>query len=101
MIAARILAYGAEYTCEVINPNNQEKLQHSSNLAECEFTDPKEGIDYSTGEFDLELPISKVNIKFKLLTGADEKIIEQDIRGLKKIGQTAEITTRLKRLITG
>ena len=101
MIAARILAYGAEYTCEVINPNNQEKLQHSFNLAECQFTDPVDGIDYSTGEFDLELPISKVNIKFKLLTGADEKIIEQDIRGLKKIGQTAEITTRLKRLITG
>ena len=99
MIAARILAYGAEYTCEVINPNNQERVQHTFNLAECEFTELKEGLDYSTGVFDLELPISKVNIKFKILTGADEKLIESDIKGLKKIGQTAEITTRLKRLI--
>ena len=100
MVAARILAYGADYTCEVVNPTNQEKLQHTFNLAECEFTEPKEGLDYSTGEFDLELPISKVNIKWKLLTGADEKIIDQEIKGLKKIGQVAEITTRLKRLIT-
>tara|TARA_Y100000592_G_scaffold58056_1_gene90935 strand:+ start:234 stop:1016 length:783 start_codon:yes stop_codon:yes gene_type:complete len=99
MIAARILAYGAEYSCEVVNPTTGEKLNHTFNLAECEFSEPVEGIDYSNGVFDIELPISKVNIKFKLLTGADEKIMEKDIAGLKKIGQTAEITTRLKRLI--
>ena len=99
MIAARILAYGAEYTCDIVNPNTQEKVQHTFNLAECEFTELKEGLDYSTGIFDLELPISKVNIKFKILTGQDEKLIDSDIKGLKKIGQTAEITTRLKRLI--
>ena len=99
MVAARILAYGADYTCEVINPQNGEKITHTFNLAECEFTEPVEGLDYSTGTFDLELPISKVNIKWKLLTGADEKQIEAAVKGLKKIGQTAEITTRLKRLI--
>tara|TARA_Y100001963_G_scaffold143794_1_gene215098 strand:+ start:187 stop:969 length:783 start_codon:yes stop_codon:yes gene_type:complete len=99
MVASRILAYGAEYTCEVVNPNTQEKITHTFNLAECEFTELLDGVDYSKGVFDLELPISKVNIKWKILTGADEKIIDQDIKGLKKIGQVAEITTRLKRLI--
>ena len=99
MVAARILAYGAEYTCEVVNPNNQEKVQHTFNLAECEFSELQPGLDYSTGVFDTELPISKVNIKWKILTGADEKAIEADIKGLKKIGQSSEITTRLKRLI--
>ena len=40
-----------------------------------------------------------IYIKWKILTGADEKLIEQDIKGLKKIGIASEITSRIKRLI--
>ena len=38
MIAARILAYGPEYTCEIVNPNTNEKLTHTFNIADCPFT---------------------------------------------------------------
>ena len=36
MIAARILAYGPEYSCEVTTPNG-EIMQHTFNLADCPF----------------------------------------------------------------
>ena len=32
MVAARILAYGPDYTVEVIHPTTNEKLQHTFNL---------------------------------------------------------------------
>ena len=37
MVASRILAYGPEYTCEIVNPSNGEKLTHTFNLADCPF----------------------------------------------------------------
>ena len=57
-------------------------------------------VDYSNNEFSLELPVTKVNITFKLLTGKDEDDIANSLKSLKKIGQSAEITTRLKKIIT-
>jgi hypothetical protein len=100
MVAARILAYGPEYKCEILHPDGTgEKITKSFNLTECPFTELDESIDYSKNEFDIDLPTSKVSLKIKILTGHDEKKIEADLKGLKKIGQAAEITTRLKRLI--
>ena len=40
-------------------------------------------------EFEYELPTSKAKITFKLLTTADEKRIEQELKGLKKINKNA------------
>ena len=37
MVAARILAYGPEYECQVTNPNNGETINHTFNLADCPF----------------------------------------------------------------
>ena len=37
MVAARILAYGPEYTCKVVNPNTGESIEHAFNLADCPF----------------------------------------------------------------
>ena len=52
-------------------------------------------------EFEFELPTSKMFITFKLLTQADEKKIEQELKGLKKINKNSspELTTRLKHVI--
>jgi hypothetical protein len=99
MVASRILAYGPEYECEVTNPNTNIRISHTFNLAECPYKKIADHIDTTINEFELELPISKVNVKFKLLTGKDEKSIEEELKALRKIGQTAEITTRLKRVI--
>ena len=100
MVAARILAYGPEYTVEVIHPNTLDKFQHTFNLTDCPFKELSKDIDYSSNEFEIELPVSKAKLTFKLLTGKDEKDIIAELNSLKKIGKPpTEITTRLKKAI--
>jgi len=100
MIAARILAYGAEYNVEVTEPDTGNKVQHTFNLADCPFKVLPEDVDYSTDEFNFELPVSKIPITFKLLTGTDEIKIDSALKAIEKTGSSAEITTRLRHLIT-
>jgi hypothetical protein len=101
MVAARILAYGPEYTVEVTDPTLGDKFQHTFNLTECPFKELSKDVDYSTNEFKCKLPVSKKEVTFKLLVGRDEKQIAKEVASLKKINVgTAEITTRLKKIIT-
>jgi hypothetical protein len=101
LVAARILAYGHEYTAEVFNPNNSdEKVQHTFDLTSCPFKDAVEGVDYSDNSFDFETPIGKNKIKFKLLTGLEERLIQKDLEQSKKYGYNSEISTRLRHTIT-
>ena len=46
-------------------------------------------------------PTSKSNVKFKLLTGKEEKKIEEELNSKKKMGSqiSSELTTRLKHSI--
>ena len=99
MVAARILAYGPEYTCEVANPKTGETQTHTFNLADCPFKKlPK---DVTENKFELTLPISKKKITFRLLSGKDETLINKDLQASKKVGAVApELTTRLRYLIT-
>ena len=97
LVAARILAYGPEYTAEVNNPKNIEQtVEHTFNLTECPFKETVDGVDYSGNSFDFETPIGKNKIKFKLLTGVEEKLIEKDLEQSKKYGYNTEISTRLR-----
>ena len=100
MVAARILAYGPEYTCEVTNPNTDETITHTFNLAECPFKNLPE--DITENKFETILPISKKKITFKLLTGRDETAIQKELKASKKVGVgvSPELTTRLRYLIT-
>jgi|TARA_R110000824_G_scaffold1546_2_gene7677 hypothetical protein len=100
MIASRILAYGGDYTVEVTDPNTGESKQNTFDLTQCQFKELPDDVDYSNNEFKLELPVSKVKITFKLLTGKDENDIASELKSLHKIGQHAEVTTRLKTIIT-
>ena len=101
LVAARILAYGPEYKVEVTNPNNpDQQVEHTFDLTECPFKQAVDGVDYSGNSFDYETPISKTKIKFKILTGKDEKLIDKDVKQSKKFGYNAEITTRLRYTIT-
>ena len=101
LVAARILAYGPNYTVEVSNPNNlEEKIEHTFDLTECPFKEAVDGVDYSNNSFDYETPVGKNKIKFKLLTGVEEKLIEKDLEQSKKVGYNSEITTRLRYTIT-
>ena len=99
MVAARILAYGPEYTCEVTNPNTGDKSEQTFNLADCPFKHIEDNVTENLFEF--ELPISKRKIKYSILTGADERLIEEELKASKKIGTgvSPELTTRFRYII--
>ncbi len=99
MVAARILAYGPDYEVEITNPDTGEKLKHTFNLTDCPFKELPKGVDYSQNLFEMELPISKKKIQFKLLSGKDEKAIDLQLKKTKKFGSSTEITTRLRHAI--
>ena len=101
LVASRILAYGPEYTAEVTNPNNPEqKVEHTFDLTTCPFKTLPDGVDYSDNSFDYTTEIGKNKIKFKLLTGAEEALIEKDLKQSAKFGYSSDITTRLRYTIT-
>lgn len=96
LIASRLLGYGAEYTFTYGGEQQTVDLNELNNkpLDESLFT---QGVN----EFEYTLPTSKTKITYKLITGRDEKAIEREIAGLKKINKEAspELTTRLKQSI--
>jgi len=99
MVAARVLAYGPEYSCEITNPKSGEAFTHIFNLADCPFKTLPEGV--SENKFEIELPISKKKITFKLLTGKEENLIEEELKSSAKLGGVKpELTTRLRYTIT-
>jgi len=100
MVAARILAYGPEYECEITNPKTNEVLNTTFNLADCPFKKLPDGT--TENKFETKLPISKKTITFKLLNGKEEKIIEDEIKASAKINSEVkpELTTRLRHTIT-
>ena len=99
MVAARILAYGPEYKCQVTNPKTGEISEETFNLADCPFKKLPE--DAKENKFEVTLPISKKKVVFKLLNGNEEEIIQKEINASKKIGSQVlpELTTRLRHTI--
>ena len=53
-------------------------------------------------EFSFTLPFSKTPITYKILNGHDEKKIERELKGLKKVNKNSspEASTRLKYTLT-
>ena len=102
LVAARILGYGQDYTFKYPHPLTGEDEEVTVDLTEAEdkVIDESKMIE-GKNEFEFELPTSKMLITFKLLTQADDKKIEAELKGLKKINKDAspELTTRLKHII--
>ena len=100
MVAARILAYGPEYECEVTNPNTGNKFTQTFDLTKCPFVELPDG--YTGNNFEMTLPICKKKITFKLLTGKEETAVDNEIKSLNKVGGNVsrELTTRLRHTIT-
>jgi hypothetical protein len=97
LVAARILGYGKDYTfmwggeeqtVDLSTIDNKPILEHLYNPG--------------VNEFKFTLPSTKIDITFKLLTSADEKKINAELEGLKKIykNNVPELSTRLKYMIT-
>ena len=70
-------------------------------LLETKYLDESKMID-GKNEFSFTLPHTNTPITYKLLTSRDEKKIETELKGLKKLNKQAsyELSTRLKYMIT-
>tara|TARA_B100002019_G_C21220132_1_gene574261 strand:+ start:319 stop:1062 length:744 start_codon:yes stop_codon:yes gene_type:complete len=97
MVAARILSYGSEYNFTYLGEKVSVDLSSLEN----------KNIDYSLlesgkNEFAFKLPHTDNTVTFKILTHKDERHIDKEIEGLKKVNKdnVAEVTTRLKHMIT-
>lgn len=97
MVAARVLGYGKDYTFNYLGETHTVDLStlEDKPIDEELFKDRK-------NEFSFKLPFSGNNVTFKFLTHKDEKDIEKELEGLKKINKdsSSDITTRMKYLIT-
>ena len=98
LIAARILGYGKDYEFTYEGETHTVDLSALDNK---EF-DESSLITRGTNEFSYTLPHSETVITYKILTGRDEKAIDREIKGLKKLNKdfTPELSTRLKHMIT-
>jgi hypothetical protein len=102
-IAIRRLAYGDEYGVTVGCPNcshqNKVKIDLSAlSYKPFNFDEHPKGVN----QFTFKLPNSGVTLTYKLLNQVDETSIDAELAQIKKISKenTAELTTRLKYVIT-
>jgi hypothetical protein len=95
LIATRILGYGKDYKFTLSGKEETIDLTKLENK-------PFEIIEEGKNEFAFTLPHSGTNITYKILDGHDEKKVEREIQGLKKIHpeSSSELSTRLKYIIT-
>jgi len=99
MISARILGYGKEYdvkaTCAECNVTGDLKVDCTL-LKDIEVAD-----DVKENKFSMKLPTTKVEIEFKLLNSAEEKLVEKDVEAMKKFQPDFDYTNsfRFKKMI--
>jgi len=96
LIAARILGYGKDY---IVDYDGQKETIDLTSLKEKELDETL----YSNGnKFSFTTPKTNTSLTFKLLTHGDEKKIDAENKGLKKINPNGsyDVTTRLKYVIT-
>lgn len=99
LISARILAYGKDYSFMYTNPTTEEQEKITIDLTKFENKEVDYSLFQNKNEFSYTLPHSKNTVTFKLLTHADSKKIDAENKGMKKIGNVGELTTRLKHQI--
>jgi len=97
MIAARVLGYGKDYTF------TYKDKEFTVDLTEVNDKELKEEhlLERGKNEFEFTLPTIQKTITFKILTHGDEKKIDNEVKGLKKINKqsSTEYSTRLKHMI--
>jgi hypothetical protein len=97
MVAARVLGYGKDYDFVYDDESYVVDLSTIENKIFDESL-----IKKGTNEFSYTLPNSGNLVTFKILTAGDDKKIDAELAGLKKINKDSspELSTRLKYIIT-
>jgi hypothetical protein len=97
MVASRVLGYGKDYDFVY---DDESYVVDLSTIENKVFDESliKKGIN----EFSYTLPNSGNLVTFKILTAGDDKKIDAELAGLKKINKDSspELSTRLKYIIT-
>ena len=99
VIASRIMAYGKEYPVEISCISCRASNNVVIDISELQPKEIEEFEKISGNEFEITLPASKANVRFKVLSQRDDKEVDAILKQSKKsIGmQTSpEITTRLR-----
>jgi len=97
MVATRILGYGKDYKVTIAGKEEVIDLSEIGN----KDIDYKQ-LENSQNYFTYKLEHTGTVLTFKMLNGADEKKIDRELAGLKKISpnSSSQLTTRLKYMIT-
>ena len=103
MVGTRILGYGKDYPCTIIDPDTNEKVEINIDLTTLEHKKIDEKIYKNGNLFSFELPNSKRVVEFKLLTQNDDNQISENLKDYEKLtkltGVDKTLTTRLKYVI--
>ena len=96
LVAARILGYGKDYDFMYKGENVLIDLT----TLETKFLEESDMVE-GKNEFAFTLPHTNTAITYKILTNRDEKKIDAEVKGLKKLDKQAspELSTRLKHMI--
>tara|TARA_R110000803_G_scaffold205984_1_gene272976 strand:- start:2140 stop:2877 length:738 start_codon:yes stop_codon:yes gene_type:complete len=96
LIASRILGYGSKYTFNYLGKSETVDLSKLDNKKV-----DLNNITEEKNEFNYTLESTGTKITYKILTGKDEKNIDKELAGFKKINpdNIPEISTRLKYII--
>jgi hypothetical protein len=101
LVSARILAYGKDYNLKYLNPNTGEEETIVVDLQKLGYKKVDLSIFKSNNEASYELPFTKNEVTFKILTIEDDKRIDEEAKGIKKsLGQDAGISLKLKHQLT-
>lgn len=97
MVAARILGFGKNYEFEYDGVQQNIDLTKVENK-KLDLTKIK---NIGLNKFEYILPQTNEKIVYKILTHADEKLIQEELKGFKKINKndSREVSTRLKHMI--
>jgi hypothetical protein len=99
LIAARVLGYGKDYTIKYPHPQTGEEEEVTIDLTTIKERELNLELYRNVNEFSFKLPKSGTDVTFKLLTHKDERIIEDELKGLKRANINSQVTTRLKHMI--
>ena len=96
LVAARILGYGKDYSFKY----KGEKVTVDLTTCPLRYLDESQ-VTPGVNEFSYTLPASNAQITYKILTNKDEKEIQAELDGYKKISKdfVPELSTRLKHVI--
>lgn len=87
LIAIRVSGYGSSYSCRVSCGECNKEFDNDFSLNGLTIRRlGAESVSANTNLFSYKLPVSGLDIQFKLLTGADDLLLSQEDQKRKKLG---------------